>query len=189
MRFALLTAAGSLALTACSRDETPGASAPAALRDGAFPARRAGLWEQTSTQDGRAGRLGVVRMCIDAATDSKLSIVGQNIDKAMCRRTVDRLPDGVWRFTSMCDMGRLGVMSSRGSASGDFASRYIVHAQNEISGSSLPSLNGRHEVRVDVRYIGPCPPPMAPGDVAGANGVKVNLGRFADVARALGVGA
>jgi hypothetical protein len=159
-----------------------GASGPSSH----MPARKAGFWIQTMTHDGKPGRMGEMRMCIDSATDAKLSMIGRQLGKAPCPRTVTRRADGAYSFISTCKMGRAGVITSRGVASGDFSSSYRVHSESDVSGARFGPMNGHHVTDVEGRYLGACPPGMAPGDIT-ISAFKVNLHKLAGIGGALGL--
>jgi hypothetical protein len=182
-------AIGALALTACSKiggGQARDAQGPAQANGP--PARRAGLWEQTMVKDGKPLTMAAIRICVDSSTESRFAVFGEKAGKEACRRNVRRDLDGAYAFTSICNMGQAGTVTSRGNASGDFSSRYRVHTDNTVTGSSIAPLNGHHVIDLDVRYAGPCPAGMSPGQVSMANGFKVNLGRLGEAARAFGAG-
>ena len=77
--FACVVAAA--ALTGCGKIDGAGSAAVA-------PARRAGLWEEVLTRDGKPGRLGVISMCVDAATDHVVGVFGRHVGAGDCERTV-----------------------------------------------------------------------------------------------------
>ena len=187
MRTTLLAiSAAALALAACGKTDqakTPSASgavAPASAGPASLPARKAGLWIQTMSRDGAAGRMGQMRICIDSATDAKMSMFGQKMGKSLCQgQSVSRGLDGAFSSTSTCSMGQGGTITSKGTVTGDFSSKYHVHSESDIAGASLAAMNGHHVTDIDGVYAGPCPADMAPGDISLANGMKINAARFA----------
>ncbi|MGI9169455.1 MAG: DUF3617 domain-containing protein [Caulobacteraceae bacterium] len=192
MRTIIALAAGALTLTACEKARRPAGehAGRAAVKSVAAPTRKAGLWEQSMTRDGRPLALvGRMRACVDAASEARLSLFGGKMSRTLCRRrSVSRSVDGVYAFASTCDMGEAGVIASEGVLTGDLSSRYRLHAQSNVTGSSLPSMNGRHTTDIEARYLGPCPPGMTAGDVIMANGMKINAGKLGAAAQALGGG-
>jgi hypothetical protein len=172
--------AGLAILAACGRPSGEQAAAP--------PARKAGLWEQSLTRDGQPGRLGVLRVCLDAATDSKFAVFGRHFAKGACQRSVTRTADGIYHFSSTCADADGATVKVMGTAAGDFATGYKVRSEVNVSGAALGSLNGMHEVDMTGRYLGPCPPDMRPGDVNLGSGLKVNIDRLPQIARAVGGG-
>jgi hypothetical protein len=199
MRTVILVAASILALTACNRQgggkpsaaASPVSPAAAPLATSQPPARRAGLWEQTMNRDGAAPMvMGKMRLCVDAASEAKISLFGGRMGKGRCgRRSVSRQLNGNYDFTSTCDMGEAGVTTSKGTLSGDLSSRYRVHAESDIAGSSIPSLNGHHVTDIEATWLGACPAGMTPGDIVMGNGMKINVDKISAAAAAAGGGA
>ena len=198
MRTIILVVASILALTACNRQGggKPAAAAPPASPAALFatnqpPARKAGLWEQTMTRDGAAPVvMGKMRLCVDATSEAKISLFGGRMGKGRCgRRSVSRGLNGNYNFTSTCDMGEAGVTTSKGTLSGDLSSRYRVHAESDIAGSSIPSLNGHHVTDIEATWLGACPAGMVPGDIVMGNGMKINVDKIGAAAAAVGGGA
>ncbi|MDQ2860328.1 MAG: hypothetical protein M3T55_06295 [Pseudomonadota bacterium] len=197
MRTIILVAASALALTACDRRGGARSAPPAATPSGPIsvspaqpPARRSGLWEQSMTRDGAApAMVGKMRVCIDAASEAKLSVFGGKAGKSLCRhRSVARGPDGAYAFTSTCDMGEAGVMRSTGTLTGDLSAHYRVHDESDTTGAEIAPMNGRHITDIDATWLGPCPASMEGGDVILANGMKVNLKKLGAAAQAMGGG-
>ncbi|HEY5105377.1 MAG TPA: DUF3617 family protein [Caulobacteraceae bacterium] len=183
----LLTTA--LALAACNkpRPTAPSGGAVAVAGGGSrgvlasigTPQRRGGLWEQTMTRDGEPSPMGVMRMCIDQATDARMSVFGKAAAGNLCQsRSVSRDLAGVFHFSSTCAMGHAGTVTSTGTASGDFSSKYLVHSESQVSGSSIAAMNGHHVTEMQANWAGPCPANMAPGDVI-VGGFKMNLNSMA----------
>ena len=193
MRTIIVLAASMMALTACHRpvDRTP-APGPPGLSLSRPPVRKAGFWEQTLTRDGVAPGLslmGKVRLCVDAASQAKLSLFGDRLGKGSCRgRSLSRGPDGLVSFAATCDMGIAGVATSTGTLSGDLASAYRLHVESDVAGASLAALNGRHVTDIAATRLGPCPAGLVPGDVLLANGMKINVDKIGAAATAVSGG-
>jgi len=172
MRMAMMARAWSLAclaaLSSCGKPASPAGST-------AVPARKPGLWEQSLIRDGRPGRLGGLKVCLDAAADAKLGVFGRRFAKGDCRRSVTRDATGAYHFSSRCSMSDGAVVSTRGIATGDFQSGYDVHSNIEISGATIGVMNGEHDVTLTGRYRGPCPAGMKPGDVNLGSGLKITI--------------
>lgn len=183
MRRVVLMGLSVLALSACQKNEEkaaaegeaagPAAQAPANASAGAPagpPARKPGLWTiSTST----AGMTQEIRTCIDAATDKEMSAWGQQVSNDMCSKNEVRPAAGGWAFESVCSMGQGGTMTTKGSATGDFNSRYVVKATTVTTGSSMPQANGTHDMTMTATWSGPCPADMKPGDMVMPGGMKV----------------
>jgi hypothetical protein len=169
------------ALTGCGKIDDGGSTA-------ATPSRKAGLWEQVLTRDGKPGHLGVLTLCVDAATDHELGVFGRHVGKDDCDRTVTRDPAGVYHFVSTCTLSNGTLVKSMGTASGDFASGYKVHSEVNISGAPIAPMNGMHVIDIAGRYEGACPASMRPGDVSLGSGLKMNMDRLPQIASAVGGG-
>lgn len=131
------------------------------------PHRRAGLWRQQSTLDDGSYPIPVSEMCIDAATEPRLTLVGAQMDRAQCSRyTLEKVADGDWSFRSVCRLGEGDASAATtGTAKGDFATTYSVDATGITTGTSTPGMNGAHRIVIEARYLGPCPNDMKGGDV------------------------
>ena len=182
MRNILLAAAAVLALGACTKKSpATGASATASATGGGAvasigaPTRKAGLWIQTMTRDGKPTPMGAMRVCIDATTEARMSVFGRAAAGRVCaRQSMSRGLDGAYHFSSTCRMGEAGTVTSNGTASGDFSSKYLVHSESDVAGSRFAPMNGHHVTEMQATWSGPCPPDMAPGDVV-VGGFKMNL--------------
>ncbi len=179
----MLIAMGLASLTACHK---PGSAAAPGPENGRMPPRKAGLWIQSMNHDGKPGRWGDIKMCVDAATDAQISMLGRQFAKGPCERTVTRDAGSVYHFLSTCRLGENGVVTSRGTASGDFVATYRVHTENDIAGAPFPPINGHHVTEVAGRYAGPCPANMAPGDIT-ISSLHMNLNRLPMAQKALGL--
>jgi len=145
-----------------------------------LPTPRAGLWRESVLRDGHGlALIGEVRACLDADARSRLTAVGGRADNKLCQNpAVTRDADGAYHFSSTCDMGPGGRMSTQGILTGNLAQRYRIHSQTDTRGAVLSSMNGRHVTDIEADYLGACPAGMAAGDVIIANGVKVNMNRL-----------
>jgi hypothetical protein len=168
-------------LTGCGKVDGQGSAA-------AMPSRKAGLWEQVLTRDGKPGRLGVLTLCVDAATDHKLGVFGRHVGRGDCDRTVTRDAAGVYHFSSTCSLTNGTTVRSMGTASGDFGSGYTVHSEVNISGAPIAPMNGMHVIDITGRYEGACPATMRPGDVSLGSGMKVNMDNLPQIASAVSGG-
>ena len=166
------------ALTGCGKIDGDGSASTA-------PSRKAGLWEQVLTRDGKPGRMGVLTLCVDAATDHQMGIFGRHIGKGDCDKSVTRDAAGIYHFVSTCTLSNGTLVKTMGTASGDFAAGYKVHSEVNISGAPLEPMNGVHEIDISGRYEGACPATMRPGDVSLGSGLKVNMDRLPQIASAV----
>ena len=186
MRAGCLAPAACLALAACD-GPIDGAAHKTSVGLN-LPARRAGLWHVTVMQDGRAVAMGSMKPCLDPASDAKLSMLGEHLSSASCKPVVSRLADGKLQIISTCSSGQTGQVAYTAIASGDFSSTYRVHMVSHTTGAALARLNGEHVTDIDGQYLGACPKDMLPGDVLLADGMKLNIDKVRQVARALHAG-
>jgi len=194
MRAAYLFPVAALALAACQK--APGGSASATAQSGAAPAstgaiphRRAGLWEQTMSENGKPMAMGSMQVCVDAAMEAKTSVFShqaQSHATTSCTATqASRGLNGSYSFSTTCSLPGGGTMSTKGTASGDFNAGYQVHSETDTSGAGYAALNGHRVMDITGKWLGPCPAGMAGGDVQFANGIKVSGRRLAGAAAAL----
>jgi hypothetical protein len=175
MRKALLAAGVALALAACQ--QTP-------------PPRRAGLWQQSFSKDGNSHGLGpmqTVSVCVDPKTEAKNAIFNHDLAVKLAKArhcdtpTASRGLDGLYRFTSSCPLPNgNGKQLLEGTLSGDLTTTFHLHLRAETDYSPpFTPLNYHHVSDIDGKWLGPCPPGMAAGDMQLANGVRVPGGRMA----------
>jgi len=175
-------AASALALSACGKkDEAkgPAAGGPAGETaaqgpvDIAAPQRKAGLWKITTTS---AGMTQSMRLCTDAATEAKFSVWGGQASKDMCaKQEMKRGLTGQIAFSSVCDMGSGGKITTKGTMKGDFAKSYTVSATSVTEGAGAPQMNGSRDMVMQADWLGPCPADFKPGDMEVAEGMKFNI--------------
>ncbi len=177
-------ALGPLALGALAGCGKP-AGQPASA---AMPQRRDGLWEQTLAKDGKPGKLGVLKICVDPAVNARFGVFGRHFDKGACQHSISRDPGGAYRFGSTCNLDNGAVVVTRGVATGDFQAGYEVHSDISISGAPFAPMNGMHAIRLSGRYLGPCPANMHPGDINLGSGLRINLDQLPKIAAAVGGG-
>lgn len=165
-----IAAAGfaALALAGCQKKENqakPPAQAPAAAAasgPAATPTRKAGLWELTMREGGVAQ---TQRLCLDARTDSRLGLTGQQRGPKPCREQATTRTATGYEVRSVCDVGEMGTVTSRAVLTGDPGSRYKVEIASKTTGAKAPEVNGTHNFTMEAAWIGPCPAGMKPGDM------------------------
>jgi hypothetical protein len=136
-----------------------------------FPARKPGLWKQSINAGGRTMDSSI---CLDAATDKKMSAFGQQMGSTCSTMSVTPAPGG-WNFNSVCSMSGGGQIATKGTARGDFNSRYQVKASSVTTGARMAMMNGAHDMDVTATWAGACPSGMVPGDMTMPGGIKVNI--------------
>jgi len=189
MRVYAVLGASLLALTACSKkeDKAPaaeasasanasGADAAAAAGPIAPPKRKPGLWSQTVTSQGTTQTM---KLCLDEATEAKLTVWGGQATAEMCpKNAFARTPTG-FTFESECNLGGAGKVVTKGVSTGDFDSKYEIKATSTTTGSSMPQANGAHDMVMVGTWEGPCPAGMKAGDMSLPGGVTMNINQVA----------
>jgi hypothetical protein len=186
-----------LALAACQKpagtSSAPSASAGSAA-PAASPQRRAGLWQQSFNRDGHATPMATMRLCVDPTTEARASVfthgvASQRLADSHCTGvSSNRDLGGGYTFASTCPMTGGGSVVSKGAASGDFATAYHIHVENDVSGAAYGPMNGHHVTDIDGKWLGPCPAGMAPGDMEIGHGMRISGGKLAGAAQALAGG-
>ncbi len=165
VRLALTMTAMALALAACGKKQEAAATGEASLTSGsaataqapAMPKRKAGLWSQTVTM---AEFTQTSRLCLDDATEAKISVVGLQASKTLCaQQSMTPNPTGGWSFNSVCDMGSGGTTTTKGTITGDFNSKYRMEADTSTQGAgALPGMAAELSRAVDLLVYGTDPP-------------------------------
>ena len=148
------------------------------------PMRKAGLWELKLTRDGKSGKLGWLKVCLDAATDSRLGVFGRHFAKGDCQRSITRQDDGAYRFSSTCTVGGGAVVATHGVATGDFNTGYTIRSDINVTGAPFEPMNGSHAITIEGRFNGPCPAGLRPGEVSLGTGMKVSIDQLSKLAGA-----
>jgi Protein of unknown function (DUF3617) len=149
-------------------------AAPAAgpISIDSLPHRRAGLWRQTMTMEGVQQALPETRLCTDAASEAKMSLMGQQMNREHCQTAqFTRNLDGSISYSSTCDFGAGGKTTSSGTLSGDFNSSFKVVINSSRSGGAAA---GDHRMTITSTWLGPCQPGQKPGDVIMPDGRTIN---------------
>lgn len=182
VRRALTMTVALLALAACGKkedktaavgDAAPAAATAPAPGPAATPRRKPGLWTQTVSMEGFSQ---ITRICLDEATEAKLSVVGGQMSQEACSQTTmtPKLGGG-WSFSSTCDMGSGGKTTTTGVITGDFGSKYRMEADTTTEGAGAPQMNGARKMVMEAAWQGPCPADFKPGDMEMPNGMKMNM--------------
>ena len=163
-------------LAACNRPSqgSSGASAPesaiaattSAGPVGAqdVPHRKAGLWRQTMAVEGMAQALPTTSMCVDAASEAKMSMLGQQAASDCQTPRMSRGADGSIRFNSICGKGKT---VSSGIITGDFNNSYKMVVDTTTA-------DGKSKMTIAATRTGPCAADQKGGDVI-SNGRKINV--------------
>lgn len=153
-----------------------------------LPSRKPGLWIQTMSRNGKVAlHVGEIRMCLDAAADAKLGMLGRGMSNTLCQESVSRGLDGSYVYDATCKMGASGSVHSKGTITGDFSSAYKVHTESDMTG--MGSSGSMHNVMdIEAHYAGACPADMVPGDMMIGHSMKVNVNKMPAVGAAMGGG-
>jgi hypothetical protein len=165
---AAVVAVTALGLAGCGKDADKKA-------EGAIPgpARKAGLWEQTTNIQGLPTQ--VMRLCTNPKVDASLPWWGGVSAAGNCKPVSGKKnPDGSWSFESRCDLGNGGKAGLTGTGVGDFNTKYDVKILFITAGASDPKMNGRRELTNTMVWKGECPADFLPGDVEVAGGTRMN---------------
>ena len=115
------------------------------------------------------------QICIDSATEAKMSMMGQQMAGAHCETPqLSRNLDGSIAFTNNCTIGG-GKSETTGTLKGDFNSAYTTDIDTKSSGMAVAAMNGEHKMTVSATWTGPCAPDQKGGDMILPNGMKVNI--------------
>ena len=184
-----LTGLALLALAACHRHDeassapaassaavastAPTSATPPAAPD--RPHREPGLWEQHVSVDGLEG-VQTTQLCIDKASEGKLSLYSARATAGHCTTNqILRKTDGTWAFSSVCDLGSGGKVTTAGTITGDVSRAYTVQSDSTTVGAAVPQMNGEHKVNITAAWQGPCRPGQKGGDLILPGGIKMNI--------------
>jgi hypothetical protein len=145
-----------------------------------MPKPKAGLWEESFSA---SGVQRVMKICMDQAFIDDAKWVANNAMANGCTQTTTPTAGG-WSFKSECDMGSGGHVSSTGSATGDFNSRYEIKSTSTTTGAALAQMNRATETSVTVEYKGACPAGWAGGDTEVPGYGRINTGAMMKAAKA-----
>jgi hypothetical protein len=138
-------------------------AATAAMAADAGPQRRAGLWRQQLTFDSGAYPVPPSDMCVDAASERRMTLVGAQMQRNLCTAyKVRRRKDGAWTLSSVCALPDGRTATTEGVARGDFRTAYSVEATGVFEGGGKRET---HTVAITATYLGACPPGQVGGDV------------------------
>jgi hypothetical protein len=139
------------------------------------PHRQPGLWEQHVSVDGLEG-VQTTQLCVDKVSDEKLSLFSARAADNHCTTNqMLRKTDGTWAFSSVCNLGSGGKVTSAGVITGDVSRAYTVQVDTTTEGAGTPQENGSHHVNITAAWQGPCRPGQKGGDLILPGGMKINI--------------
>jgi hypothetical protein len=171
-RTVLIAATALLGLAACQPRTVVDSDGVTRANLKAPPPRQPGVWE-TRVVIGDVAQTTL--LCIDKKVDKKVDWMGAQGTRNNCsENTVTRQDDGSWRFSSVCDMGAGGKVSTSGVARGDFTHRYEAEGVQVTTGADRPIMDGRRAIKVSSAWTGVCPKDWHPGDMSLPGGIQYN---------------
>jgi hypothetical protein len=156
--------AGTKTTTTTVTTDAPAASASA---DGP-PARKAGLWEQTTNAEGMGS--ATMNMCL-----------GTSIAPCPGAKVV-RTADG-YTVSATCKAGANGTVAVQTVAKGDLQSAYTLTSTAIITDASGVTPKKTMNTVVQLHYVGPCPDGMTVGQIQNDEGAVIDMSHF-DAAKA-----
>lgn len=193
MRTKTLIVAGlMLSLAACGQKEetktnnaAPGAEngSPAARKADATgsPRLKPGLWRVTMSGEGVPP--GAMRMCIDAAMQEQMSVIGTEQNAGACQEhTVKAQPGGGFSFRAVCasPITEGGTTVTEGRITGDMNTRYTNVMTSTTTGAAVAHMNRTDSRTAEGVYEGPCPAGMKAGDMEMPGGMRFNAIEMAE---------
>ena len=139
-----------------------------------YPARKAGLWQITTS--GTTGTTKnpeqVMQQCVDTASDKALQKMGSGMMNNMkCDKNENKKDGGKYIGHSICQMGP-SKLETKSVTSGDFEKEYTMSADSTFN-PPMAGITNTKSVMV-AKWVGPCKSDQKPGDVI-VNGQKMNL--------------
>jgi len=143
-----------------------------------MPARKAGLWEITTSTGNRMS----IRQCIDAATDQMMQSragagpgtgpgagPGAGTPPQCSKRDVQKTGDTVTIDSTCTVAGR--TVNTHAVVTGSFGSAYTMTVTSQ--GDGIPA--GAGTMTMSAKWLGPCAADQRPGDMIMPNGMKINI--------------
>ena len=134
---------------------------------GDLPARKAGLWQLTTTLS--SGHTMSMQQCTDAQADEALQSHFASLPQRSCsKRGVQKSADKI-TINSVCTIGGR-TTTSHVVVTGSFDSAYTVAMTTESKGVPTP-----RNMTMTAKWLGPCAAGQKPGDVVLPNGKTINV--------------
>jgi Protein of unknown function (DUF3617) len=131
-----------------------------------LPPRKAGLWEMTTTSNGRTMP---IKQCLDAATDQAMQEnAGLTPERSCSKRDVQKSGDTT-TVDSVCTIAGK-TLTHHMVITGSFDSGYTMTMTSQ--GDGIPAAR---TMTIAAKWVGPCAADQKPGDMIMPNGTKINL--------------
>jgi hypothetical protein len=131
-----------------------------------LPARKAGLWEITSSASGRSMKM---QQCIDASTDQAMQGHGGAAAGNDCSKRDVQKSGSTMTVDSVCTVAGKAV-TSHIVVNGSFDSEYTMNITSQGA-----ARGGQSGVTLTARWLRPCAADQKPGDMIMPNGTKMNI--------------
>jgi hypothetical protein len=135
------------------------------------PQRALGQWEHKVTV---FNETRTMKICLDAAAEQRLAWWSQNPQECS-QQEVNKQADGSWIFYSVFRTQAGGETTSSGAVTGDFAKAYTVLSTTSTQGATDPRANMVLDMKVEAKFLGPCPGGQRGGDRVAPDGKIDNL--------------
>jgi len=133
--------------------------------EAAAPVRGPGLWAVAVSYDNGAKMVPVGGVCLDKASEARMTIVGAQTDRADCSSYQARRTDHeTWTVHSVCTLGS-ATITTDAQVIGELGRQYWVHGQSDTTGAAQPAQDGRHVFAVEGKRLGACSKGQHGGDV------------------------
>jgi hypothetical protein len=135
-----------------------------------LPSRKPGLWEITTTIEGRNPPTQILKQCIDQATDQMTLSIAGPFSAAVCPKREIKSSGNSMTVDSACTIGKT-TANAHAVITGSFNSAYTMTVKSE--GSDLPG--GTMTMTIAGNRLGDCSPDQKPGDIILSNGRTFNI--------------
>jgi hypothetical protein len=143
-----------------------------------LPPRKAGLWEQTMTFEGRSKLPPrTMQLCVDAKTDKMLNDKFSGASGDACSKRDVKTSGDTITVDSVCNFGA-GTTTSHTVVTGSFERAYTMRiTSTRQGGPQTPGTTPGQatQMTLEAKWLGACKPDQKPGDVTMANGMKMNV--------------
>lgn len=137
-----------------------------------MPTRKAGLWEVSFRMANMNMPPQTMKFCTDAATDAEQFKSIEHGAQDMCSRKDVQRSGSVVTIDAECKMGDTKMVSHTVMTFlGDSSYRTSIQSHFDPPAAG----HGDTSMTQEAKWVGPCPAGMAPGEMIGPNGMKMNM--------------